>query len=230
MSGHILIIDDEISIAQTLRPVLESQGYSVDIARDAREGLVKAKASHVDVTLLDLGLPDADGVDIIGQLRGLNDGPIIVLSARHQEAEKVRALDEGADDYIDKPFGIEELLARLRASIRRRNSRAQDASEFRSAELWVDYSTRRAQILGEDVKFSPKEFAILEELCRHAGQVVTQRRLLLAGWSDPKIDGQYLRSYVALIRQKLEEDPAEPTILLTEPGVGYRLACVALQV
>jgi len=227
MSGHILIIDDEVSIARTLRPVLEAQGYTVDIAGDAREGLARAKARQVDVTLLDLGLPDADGIEIIRKLRALNEGPIIVLSARQLEAEKVRALDEGAHDYIDKPFGIEELLARLRAAIRQRSAQARDATEFKSTDLWLNYSTRRAQVLGEDVKFSPKEFAILEELSRQAGQVVTQRRLLLAGWNDPNVDPQYLRSYIALIRQKLEEDPSEPTILLTEPGVGYRLVCVA---
>lgn len=228
MSCHILIIDDEVSIARTLRPVLEAQGYTVDIASDARQGLARAKARRVDVTLLDLGLPDADGIDIIRKLQALNDGPVIVLSARQLEAEKVRALDEGAQDYIDKPFGIEELLARVRAAIRQRRSQVQNANEFTSAELCLDYSTRRARVLGEDVKFSPKEFAILEELSRQAGQVVTRRRLLLAGWNDPNVDSQYLRSYIALIRQKLEEDPAEPTILLTEPGVGYRLICAAL--
>ena len=207
--------------------MLEAQGYTVDIAGDAREGLARAQARQVDVTLLDLGLPDADGIEIIRKLQALNEGPIIVLSARQLEAEKVRALDEGAHDYIDKPFGIDELLARLRAAVRQRRSQSGHATEFRSAELYLNYSTHRAQVLGEEVKFSPKEFAILEELSRQAGQVVTQRRLLLAGWNDPNVDPQYLRSYIALIRQKLEEDPAEPIILLTEPGVGYRLACVA---
>ncbi len=229
MSGHILIIDDEIAIGRTLKPVLESQGYSVDIAYTATEGLAKAKSVRVDVTLLDLGLPDADGVDIIAKLRSLNEGPILVLSARHQEGEKVRALDEGADDYINKPFGVEELLARLRAAIRRKSSVNQGGDEFRSADLYVNYSTRQVKLMDHELKFSPKEFSLLEELCRHAGQVVTQRRLLLAGWNDPNIDGQYLRSYIALIRQKLEEDPSEPTLLLTEPGVGYRLGCVPLQ-
>lgn len=227
MSGHILIIDDEISIARTLRPVLESQGYTVEIAADAKQGISCAAKTHVDVVLLDLGLPDADGIEIIGKLRSLNEGPIIVLSARHQEPEKVRALDEGADDYINKPFGVEELLARIRAAIRRKNSLVDVVQEFCAADLYVNYATRIVRLMKVEVKFSPKEFDLLEELCRHAGQVVTQRRLLLAGWSDPNIDGQYLRSYIALIRQKLEEDPAEPIMLLTEPGVGYRLACTA---
>lgn len=224
MTDRILIIDDEPAIAGTLEPVLASQGYDVELAATAAEGLAAAQRRAFDIVLLDLGLPDADGKDIIASLRALNRMAVLVLSARHQEAEKVAALDEGAEDFINKPFGIDELLARIRAAARRLGDRAHAASEFRSRELFVSFDRREVRLLGEEVRLSPKEFDLLEALARRAGQVVTHRRLLLAGWKDPTVDGQYLRSYIALLRQKLEEDPAEPCLILTESGVGYRLA------
>jgi len=227
MPRRILIVDDEPAIAGTLEPVLASQGYEVEIAATAAEGLATAQARAFDIVLLDLGLPDADGKDIIAALRALNEMAILVLSARHQETEKVAALDEGAEDFINKPFGINELLARIRAASRRLGSEARAASEFRSRDLHIRFDRREVRLLGEEVRLSPKEFDLLEALARRAGQVVTHRRLLLAGWKDPNIDGQYLRSYIALLRQKLEEDPAEPCIILTEAGVGYRLAVTA---
>lgn len=223
MKNRILIIDDEPAIARTLLPVLASQGYQANSAGSAKEGLGKAEHMPADVVLLDLGLPDADGKDIIANLRKLNTMAIIVLSARHQETEKVAALDHGADDYVNKPFSIDELLARIRAAVRRLQI-AQSSNDFRSKELCIDYAVRRVSLLGQEVKLSPKEFDLLEVLARHVGQVVTHRRLLLAGWNDPNADGQYLRSYIGLIRQKLEADPSEPGLILTEPGVGYRLA------
>ena len=222
---RILIVDDEPAIIAALQPALTAQGYSLSSAASALEALREAGAREIDLVLLDLGLPDADGIDIIAQLKTLAGATVIVLSARHQEAEKVRALDEGADDYINKPFGIEELLARLRVADRRRRQGGQDqARRFHSDQLSVDFARREVILLGQEVKLSPKEFALLEVLCRHAGQVVTQRKLLIAGWNDPNADGQYLRSYIALLRQKLEYDPSEPELVLTEPGVGYRLA------
>ena len=176
-----------------------------------------------DIILLDLGLPDADGKEIIAKLLNLNALAILVLSARHQEAEKVAALDQGADDFINKPFNIEELLARIRAAVRRLKNEAVKNQEFQSRHLRIDFAKRKVFLMDEEVKFSPKEFDLLETLARHAGQVVTQRQLLLAGWNDPTVDAQYLRSYMALIRQKLEYDSSQPEYLLTEPGVGYRL-------
>lgn len=223
MSHRILIIDDEPAIARTLLPVLASQGYQADSAGTAKEGLEKAARTETNVVLLDLGLPDADGKDIIASLRKLNVMSIIILSARHQETEKVAALDQGADDYVNKPFSIDELLARIRVAVRRLESRQEAGSEFRSRELYIDYAGRKVRILGEEVKLSPKEFDLLEVLARHVGQVVTHRRLMLAGWNDPTVDGQYLRSYIGMLRQKLEADPSEPELILTETGVGYRL-------
>jgi len=224
---NILLVDDEPAIISALSPVLRSQGYAIATADSAAEALKAAELQQYELVLLDLGLPDADGIEIIGKLKQLTEGMIIILSARHLEAEKVRALDEGADDYVNKPFGIEELLARIRAASRRlRRSDTASQEKFVSDQLTVDFAQREIRLMGEEIKLSPKEFALLEVLCRHAGQVVTHRKLLIAGWSDPHADGQYLRSYIALLRQKLEYDAAEPQLILTEPGVGYRLAAV----
>lgn len=221
---RILLVDDEPAIASTLQPALVSQGYAVSCAASALEALRHAASAAIDLTLLDLGLPDADGVEIIGKLKEISGCAVIVLSARHQETEKVRALDAGADDYVNKPFGIDELLARIRAADRRRAIADGKLPErFRSRQLEVDFGRRSVLRLGEEVKLSPKEFSLLETLCRHAGQVVTHRKLLIAGWGLPNADGQYLRSYMALLRQKLEYDPSEPELIITEPGVGYRL-------
>ena len=221
---NVLVIDDEPAIIAALVPVLEAQDYRTTTAGTATEALAAADSGSFDVILLDLGLPDADGIDIIAKLKAISEAVVIVLSARHLEAQKVRALDEGADDYVNKPFGIEELLARIRAAGRRKAAGFGRAEEFVSPELRVHFARREVELLGEEVKLSPKEFALLEELCRNAGQVVTHRKLLIAGWNDPNADGQYLRSYVGLLRQKLEYDPSEPQLILTEPGVGYRLA------
>lgn len=222
----ILIIDDEPVIGSALQPVLASQGYGVELAYTGKDGLAAARAGRFSVVLLDLGLPDADGKDLIPQLRALDPLSLLVLSARHQEGEKVAALDAGADDYLNKPFGIDELLARIRVAVRRLDASRAGDRVFRSRDLTVDFAARRVTLMGDEVKLSPKEFELLAALCRQAGQVVTHRRLLLAGWGDPATDGQYLRSYIGLLRQKLEEDSSEPTMIVTEPGVGYRL-CVA---
>ncbi len=228
MVERILIIDDEPAISGTLDPVLASQGYEVRTEHDGASGLAAAQEQAFDVVLLDLGLPDVDGKELIGQLRALNDMAILILSARHQETEKVAALDEGADDFINKPFGIDELLARIRVALRRLAGEEKRANAFRSRDLVIAYDRREVRLMGDEIKLSPKEFDLLECLARKAGQVVTHRRLLLAGWKDPSVDGQYLRSYIGLLRQKLEEDPAEPRLILTESGVGYRLAAVSV--
>ncbi len=223
MQQRLLIVDDEPSVARILQPVLGATGWTVFGAASAVEGLRLAKDQPVDVVLLDLGLPDADGKDLIPHLKKLGQTAIIVISARHQEAEKVAALDAGADDYVDKPFSIDELMARIRAA-QRRVSPASRLKVVRTGELAVDFETRSVTIYGEPVRLSPKEYDLLRTLAEHAGRVVTHRRLLLAGWGDPETDQQYLRSYIALLRQKIEEDPAEPRLLLSEPGVGYKLS------
>jgi two-component system KDP operon response regulator KdpE len=220
----VLIIDDEPDMHRVLAPVLSSAGWSVLSASTAAHGVRVATANQVSIVLLDLGLPDADGKEIIQVLQGTNPLSIIVVSARHQDSEKVAALDAGADDYVDKPFNIDELLARVRVADRRAGAWIAKAPErHQVGELEMDTASRRVTLSGSEVKLSPKEFDILRELLAHGGQVVTHRRLLMAGWADVTVDPQYLRSYVALLRQKLEEDPSEPRLLRSEPGVGYRL-------
>ena len=222
MNGRILIIDDEPAIARALQPVLASGGWWVFSAGCATEGLCIAEREAVDLVLLDLGLPDMDGKEAIPALRAIGDIAIIVISARDQEPEKVAALDAGADDYVDKPFGIDELMARIRAAQRRqRQLKAPEA--ISGGPLEISLSRRKVTLFDEEVKLSPKEFMLLRALAEHAGQVVTQRRLLIAGWGDPNADPQYLRTYIGLLRQKLEEDSSEPHLIVTESGVGYRL-------
>ncbi len=223
MAETILIIDDEPAISRTLIPVLRTQGYEVETATTAAEALRRARQTAFDVALLDLGLPDADGREIIGRLHSLSCRAIIVISARHQEAEKVAALDEGADDYLSKPFSVDELMARIRAALRRPQAAGSSAKHFVSQDLAIDYAARRVIVRGDEIRLSPKEYALLECLSQHGGQVVTRRQLLLAGWNDPTTDSQNLRTYITLLRQKLELDPAEPRVILTEAGVGYRL-------
>jgi two-component system KDP operon response regulator KdpE len=220
----VLIIDDEPDIHKVLGPVLSSAGWTVLSAATAAHGVRVARANQVSIVLLDLGLPDVDGKEIIEELQRSNPLSIIVVSARHQDSEKVAALDAGADDYVDKPFNIEELLARVRVAARRAGTWAVKAPDrYEAGNLEMDTASRRVVLSGTEVKLSPKEFDILRELLAHAGQVVTHRRLLMAGWADVTVDQQYLRSYIALLRQKLEEDPSEPRLLRSEPGVGYRL-------
>lgn len=222
---NILIVDDEPSIILALTPVLAALCHNVSEAEDGRTALALVGNKDIDLVLLDLGLPDTDGSDLIAKIKDTAGAAIIVLSARHIEKDKVRALDLGADDYVDKPFSLEELLARIRVVERRRSDAAgKGSSEFRCEILRVDFARRELILMEEPIHLSPKEFALFEALARNCGQVVTQRRLMIAGWNDPTVDGQYLRSYVALLREKLEEDPSDPKLILTEPGVGYRLS------
>ena len=223
----ILIVDDEPSIIDTLRPVLASLGHEVFETGNGAQALQALETVALDLVLLDLGLPDTDGCDLIAPVKDKAQASLIVISARHLEKDKVRALDLGADDYVDKPFGLEELLARIRVVERRRAeiSGAQ-VNRYISQELVVDLATREVILMDEPIHLSPKEFALFELLVRHSGQVVTQRQLMIAGWSSPAVDGQYLRSYMAMLREKLEADPSDPELILTEPGVGYRLALI----
>jgi two-component system, OmpR family, KDP operon response regulator KdpE len=222
MMPHILLVEDETALVAVLKPVLSAAGYHVSTAGTGAAALDQAAKVGPDVILLDLGLPDIDGKQVIAILRSTSDTPIIVISARHQEAEKIAALDEGADDYVDKPFEIGELMARIRVALRRRPGAA-DTGRFRSGPLEIDFDKRLVQIGGETIRLSPKEYALLVTLARSGGQVVTHKRLLAAGWATDAADTQYLRVYVGLLRQKIEADPADPQLLLTEPGVGYRL-------
>ncbi|HVI05572.1 MAG TPA: response regulator transcription factor [Sphingomicrobium sp.] len=220
----ILIVDDEPAITRALGPVLRADGWTVIEAQCAAEALRKSEEELIDLVLLDLGLPDADGKEIIPTLLAKEVVAVIILSARHQEAEKVAALDAGADDYVDKPFSIDELRARIRAAERRLKDRLGSSKSFQVGELFLSVELREVTLEGVAIRLSPKEFDLLKELMTHAGQVVTHRRLLIAGWGNPAVDQQYLRGYIAMLRQKLEEDPSEPRLILSEPGVGYRLA------
>lgn len=224
MTKSLLVVDDEQAIQRVLAPVLRADGWTVFGAKTAEEALACSAREAIDVVLLDLGLPDADGKEIIPALHSTNRLAVIVLSARHQESEKVAALDAGADDYVDKPFNIDVLRARIRAAERRLRDHRDSPRTYRAGTIELNVQTRDVTLESEAIKLSPKEYEVLKALIEHAGQVVTHRRLLIAGWGTPAVDQQYLRGYIALLRQKLEEDPSEPTIIMSEPGVGYRLA------
>ena len=222
-TGHILLVDDEPGIVAALRPALKVAGHKVTVATNGNAALGSIAVGDADVVLLDLGLPDMDGKDIIRAMRPDNRTPVIVISARHQEGEKIAALDLGADDYVDKPFVLDVLMARVRAALRRREGQVTPATGFDAGGLKIDYGTYAVHLHGAPVKLSPKEYNLLKALAESAGQVVTQRRLLGAGWGRSDTDPQYLRVYMGMLRQKLEANPAEPMLILTEPGVGYRL-------
>jgi two-component system KDP operon response regulator KdpE len=221
--AHILIVDDEVALTSVLQPVLTAAGHAVAIAASGAEALSKADLILPDLILLDLGLPDMDGKSVLGTLRMKHDIPVIVISARHQQAEKIAALDEGADDYVDKPFEIGELMARIRVVLRRTRG-ADGPLSYRAGPLAIDFERRLVTLNDAPVRLSPKEYDLLLALARNAGRVVTHKRLLSAGWGGAAADTQYLRVYVGLLRQKIEPDPGDPHLLLTEPGVGYRLA------
>jgi len=223
MQGDVLIVDDEPALVAVLQPALRAAGCRVSVASDGNSAVDRVVAAEPDVVLLDLGLPDMDGKDVIRLIRQSSEVPIIVISARHQEAEKIAALDEGADDYVNKPFEIGELMARVRAAFRRSRASTLNETIFERGDLRIDFAAREVELMGEPIKLSPKEYMLLHALARRAGHVVTHKRLLTAGWGEPATDLQYLRVYIGLLRQKLEADPSDPEMLVTEPGVGYRL-------
>ncbi|MDE8654649.1 response regulator transcription factor [Novosphingobium album (ex Liu et al. 2023)] len=223
MEGHLLLVDDEPALIAVLQPVLKAAGCTVSVATDGNAAISGVVAQDPDVVLLDLGLPDMDGKDVIRIIRKSSQVPIIVISARHQQAEKIEALDEGADDYVNKPFEIGELMARIRAAVRRSQTFTANAEAFESGPLRVDFARRRVELMGAQIRLSPKEYMLLHALARNGGHVVTHKRLLHAGWGGSTSDLQYLRVYMGLLRQKLEENPSEPELIITEPGVGYRL-------
>jgi len=220
-----LIIDDEGAILRFLKPALEANNYEMTSAGTIADGLKRIAAEAPDVVLLDLGLPDGDGKDVIRRAREWSDLPIIVLSARERETEKIEALDLGADDYVNKPFNIGELLARMRTALRHRMQRKSETPVLRVGNLEVDSMRHRATRAGAELKLTPKEFELLSFLARHAGRVVTHKQILTAVWGPAHTeDTQYLRVYIGQLRQKVEEHPDDPRFILTEPGIGYRIA------
>jgi two-component system KDP operon response regulator KdpE len=221
---EILLIEDDDQIRRFLRPTLAAENYRLHEAVTAAEGVAQAAARQPDLVLLDLGLPDGDGLTVIGEIRAWSAMPILVISARGQERDKIAALDAGADDYIAKPFATGELLARIRAALRR-SARvgAQASTVFRAGPIEVDFEKRLVTVNGVETHLTPIEFKLLQTVVRHAGRVVTQRQLLNEVWGPNHVEqSQYLRVYMGQLRRKLEADPARPQYLRTEPGVGYR--------
>ena len=219
---RILVVEDELQIRRALDINLRAHGYEVRLAASGEEALVDAIANPPDVVLLDLGLPGIDGVDVIRGLRGWTSVPIIVLSAREGDSSKVEALDAGADDYVTKPFSINELLARLRASLRRQ-SPAPAEPFVETLDFAVDFAGKRVTRAGVAVHLTPTEWAIVEELVRSPGRLITQRQLLQQIWGPQyEHETNYLRVHLAAIRRKLEPDPGQPRYFITEPGIGYR--------
>lgn len=222
---RVLVVDDEPQIRRALRVALRANGYEVQEASTGEEGLDAAAARPPDLVILDLGLPDIDGIDVCRRLREWSQVPVIVLSAHGDDEAKVRALDEGADDYVTKPFSTPELLARMRVSLRHAASLAdQQASVARFGEVELDFTRRIVTRAGEEVHLTPTEYNLLRFLAQHAGRVITHGHLLrtLLGPGAEEATGT-LRFHVAGLRKKLEADPSEPRLLVTEPGVGYRL-------
>ncbi len=219
-----LIVEDEPAIRRFLRATLVANGYQVLEAATAHAGLTLARSEAPDVVVLDLGLPDRDGLELLKDLRQHSTAPLLVLSARDAESAKVAALDAGADDYVTKPFGAEELMARLRVALRHRVQVSGELSRFQSGGLVVDVVQRRVTLNGQALHLSPKEYGILEQLARHAGKVLTHKYLLSKVWPDAsEADAQYLRVYVRQLRQKLGDTADTPGYIATEAGVGYRL-------
>jgi len=226
MSDHrprILVIDDEPQIHRFLAPALDAAGYEPVRADTAAAGLKEIARKSPDAVVLDLGLPDLDGKDALLKARAFYGGPILILSARDREHEKIEALDAGADDYVEKPFGVGELLARLRVALRHRLRDEGADPVVTAGDLTIDLIKRMVTRGGEPIRLSPREYGLLAQLVRGAGKVMTHRQLLTAVWGPAhEQDVQYLRVFVGQLRQKIEPNPSEPTLILTEPGVGYR--------
>jgi len=226
---RILVVDDEKQIRRMLKTALTGFGYDVAEAASGHEGLNQTAIFHPDLIILDLGLPDLDGVEVVGRLREWTQVPVIVLSVREQENDKIRAFDAGADDYITKPFGMGELLARIRVALRHA-AKTEDEPVLTFGELTVDLAHRRVMLRGEELKLTPTEYEILKHLALHAGKVVTHKQLLKAIWGpNYQEETHYLRIYIGQLRRKIEADPSQPSYIVTESGVGYRLVEKDLQ-
>jgi two-component system KDP operon response regulator KdpE len=224
----ILIIEDEQEIRRFLRASLADRGYHLIESETGQRGLDLVADEHPDLVLLDLGLPDIDGLAVIRRLRGWSQVPIIVLSARGREADKVKALDGGADDYLTKPFSVVELQARIRVALRHASQTPEEAGQpvFTLGDLRVDLERRQVFIADREVHLTPIEFKILATLIKYSGKVATHRQLLKEVWGPESVfENHYLRVYMTHLRRKIETDPAQPQYILTDPGIGYRLAC-----
>jgi two-component system, OmpR family, KDP operon response regulator KdpE len=220
----VLVIDDEPQIRRLLHTAFQAEGYRVIEAANGQRGLVEAGSHKPDLAIVDLGLPDMDGAEVIRRIREWSAMPLIVLSARTQEAQKIAALDAGADDYVTKPFGVGELLARMRVALRHATRRDGGGASVMFGDIEIDLAKRQIRAPGRDIHLTPVEFRLLTCLVRHEGMVVTHRHLLREVWGPSHVDQpQYLRVYMKQLRQKLEPDPVRPRHLLTETGVGYRL-------
>lgn len=225
MSARVLLVDDEPNIIGTVGPLLRAQGYDLSVAMTGRAALEGLEREKPDLIVLDLGLPDVNGVDVCVQMRRLSSVPILVLSARGAEGDKVRALDAGADDYVTKPFGAQELLARIRVALRRVDPSAPGGAQIVRGDLVIDRERFRVLRKGEEIRLTPKEFELLGYLAQHPGRVLTHRVILKAIWGPHAADQpEHLRVLVGSLRKKLEVDPANPRYILTEPWVGYRFA------
>ena len=223
---RILLVDDEVALQRTMGPLLRSRGYAVSVAGTGREAVTLFEQERPDLVILDLGLPDMDGSAVCGQLRERADTPILVLSARGAEKDKVAALDRGADDYVTKPFGPDELLARVRAALRRSPGRDElPRGQLVRGDLTIDFDRHRVRVSGTDVRLTPRELDLLTLLASHSGRVLTHRAIAKAIWG-PQFTEQpeHLRVLIGQLRKKIETDPAKPRYLLTEPWVGYRFA------
>jgi two-component system, OmpR family, KDP operon response regulator KdpE len=226
MAKHttILIVDDEPAIRRILRTSLAAQDFAIVEAKNGAEAVAAVEREKPDLVILDLGLPDMDGIEVIRRLRAKSNLPIVILSVRDDERGKVEALDLGADDYVVKPFGMEELIARVRTALRHRFQAQGEQPVFVADDLSVDLVRRTVKLRGQDVKLSPKEYELLKLLIVHAGKVLTHKHILMQVWGPAHTeDVQYLRVFVHSLRQKIEPDPARPHYLMTESGVGYRL-------
>ncbi len=219
----VLVVDDEPQIRRALRTSLSAHGYAVDTAATGEEAVVSAAETAPDLVFLDLGLPDLDGTEVIRRLRAFTDVPVIILSVRDQQADKVAALDAGADDYVTKPFGMEELLARLRATLRRSHPEEAGPAVLRFGELEVDLARQLVKRSGEPLHLTPTEYALLEAMVRNPGKLLTHQWLLRKVWGQGYgQESHYLRVYVRALRRKLGDQAAAPALITTEPGVGYR--------
>ncbi|MBN9006703.1 MAG: response regulator [Rhizobiales bacterium] len=223
--SRVLVVDDEVAILRFLKPALEANGYEMSSTATVADAVKRIAAEAPDIVLLDLGLADGDGKDVIRRVREWSDVPVIVLSAREREAEKIESLDLGADDYVNKPFNVGELMARMRTALRHRMQRNAETPVLRVGGLEIDAVRHRAIRSGVELKLTPKEFELLSFLAKNAGRVLTHRQILAAVWGVAHTaDTQYLRVYIGQLRQKIEDRADDPQIILTEPGVGYRIS------
>jgi two-component system, OmpR family, KDP operon response regulator KdpE len=219
----VLVVEDEAPVMRFLRATLQAHGYRLTEASSAQQGLVEATTRAPDLVLLDLGLPDLDGVELTRRLREWSTTPIIVVSARGREGDKIQALDAGADDYLTKPFGVNELLARLRVALRHARGTPAEEPVLEVGPVRLDLARREVTVDGREIRLTPTEFKLLALLARHAGKVLTHRQILKEVWGPNAVEAHWVRVHMAELRKKVEAEPARPRLLVTEPGVGYRL-------